>query len=342
MGIECYEGTLGGGKSYHAVQHALRYLAHGGRIYSNITLDRDGCEQFCRDRYGVELNWEEQYRYLTPSDIASLHTVVRGGGPDLRVLCILDEIHLYHNARDWSQASRGLLQWLTQCRKLYIDIICITQHRNNLDKQWVRLVGQFWRFKDLRGARMPGLGIPYPFFQCLAVRIDTDGKTVVDRRWERFDLQVFKCYKSDQLFEGCCDFAESGLGKVQLQKSKGKKKVKVYVMIGVLVFALLGVGWMFWKHNPSKMFRPSSSRNADSRPVPPPTLPREPAPLPASSSALAAPAIPDFVEADGWQACRGDIVSGYSSRYRLLFRGPPDYIEDGRAMYASRRGIVAF
>ncbi len=341
MALIVYEGTLGGGKSYHAVQHALSYLARGGRIYSNITLVREKCEEFCRFRYGVELNWDEQFHFLTASDISRLHEVVKGGDKDCPVLCILDEIHLYHNARDWSQASRGLLQWLTQSRKLYVDIIAITQHRNNLDKQWVRLVERYFRFRDLRRFKMPGLGIRFPFFQCLTVEIDTDGKTVVDRRWERFDVPVFSCYSSDQLFDGCVGgFAGAGQKRVELKKAKGNHRVKVYVMVGFVVLVLVVGIVACVRKSPLDSVRIFSGRK---RVEAPQSAPSAPPPRRASPPvSVPAPAVVDWVACDGWTARDGNIIGGYSSRYRLTFQGPPDRIEDGEPVYAFRRGVMAF
>lgn len=221
--ISVYEGVLGGGKSYHAVGWALRYLADGGTVWSNITLKEDACKEWVRNRRGVELDWEKQFHYLTPSDLANLDKVVAGGTYDCHALAILDEIHLYHNSRDWAQASRSLLNWLTQSRKLYTDIIAITQHRNNLDKQWIRLVERFWHFRDLRNWKIPGLGIGLPFVQCLAVELDQDGRTVLAKHFERFDLSIFGCYDSSQLFDGASlGFLPSGNGRVSLAKSTKK------------------------------------------------------------------------------------------------------------------------
>lgn len=347
MAIIVYEGTLGGGKSYHAVQHALSYLARGGRVYSNIDLVQDKCESFCRERYGVELDWAEQYHPLSASDIARLHEVVKGGNSDCNVLCILDEIHLYHNARDWANASRGLLQWLTQSRKMYVDVICITQHRNNLDKQWVRLVERYFRFRDMRKFRLPMLGIRMPFFECLTVEIDTDGKTVIDKRWERFDKPVFGCYSSDQLFDGCVGgFAGAGLARVKLEKTKGKSKMKLYIIVGLIVVALV-VGVYYWRQSSPSESLGHFTGGRIGKKIPPSTrlyqeetpLPKETPPSPVPSSA---PSIPPYVDCDGWTAKDGYIVGGYCSRYRLTFRGSPDRVDDGVPVYASRRGVVAF
>lgn len=72
-------------------------------------------------------------------------------------------------------------------RKLFVDVICITQHRLNLDKQWLRLVAKYWRFRDLRKYRLPGLGIKIPFVECLASEFDQDGRTLIRRDRERFE-----------------------------------------------------------------------------------------------------------------------------------------------------------
>lgn len=349
MALVVYEGTLGGGKSYHAVQHALRYLASGGRVYSNIELLEGPCVEYCRRHFGVELQWGEQYTYLSANDIARLHEVCKGGTKDCPVLCILDEIHLYHNARDWSHASRGLLQWLTQSRKLFVDIICITQHRNNLDKQWIRLVARYFRFRDLRACKMPGLGIRFPFFQCLSVELDTDGKTVIERKWERFDLDVFGCYSSEQLFDGCVEgFAGAGRARVKLEKTKRKVGMKVYVMLGGCVVLICVLVFLLIRDKPISKAKRVLGRDV---PIEQPQDGRKGRGGGSSSFGVGGydfvpqnlpPPPPEWVSCDGWVGRDGAIVSGYSSRHRLIFRGPPDRVEDGSPVYAFRRGVPAW
>lgn len=336
MGIEVYEGVLGGGKSYHAVLHALEYLAHGGRVYTNITLVQSECESWVRSRYGVELDWSSQYHFLSGADMPRLHQVVVGGTSESPTLCILDEIHLYHNARDWASASRGLLQWLTQSRKLHVDIICITQHRNNLDKQWVRLVYCYWRFRDLRKFRLPKIGIKVPFFQCLATSFDIDGRTQLQRRWERFDNSVFKCYSSEQLFDGVSDFAGSGLKRIDLKKSKVRFRLPrwalVAVVVGLSVLAVSGCklfGPLFGRKDASG----ASSPAVEVVSLPPPSD-DSPLPIPAPSYGP-----PEMVSCDSYVARNGFIVSASSSRWRLLFEGKPDGQDDvGLPQYRFVRG----
>lgn len=334
--LEVYEGTLGGGKSYHAVERALRYLAGGGRVFSNIELVPGECAAYVRDNWGLELQWDEQYHFLSAHDIARLHEVVKGGTKDAPVLCILDEIHLYHNARDWASASKGLLQWLTQSRKLFVDVICITQHRNNLDKQWVRLVAKYWRFRDLRKYRLPGLGLKIPFVECLASEFDQDGRTLIRREWERFEKRVFRCYCSEQLFDGCvAGFAGAGLERVKLQKVKRKGKFMKVLLWFVLLLVAVGLVVFFRIKNKDSELekaltgrRPAKVEQAEDRPLRSPSPPVR--------------MVPDWVCCDGWCGRDGKIVSAYSSEWRLVFRGPPDRLEDGLPVYAYRRGQPAF
>lgn len=335
--LEVYEGTLGGGKSYHAVERALKYLAVGGRVFSNIEMVEAECASYVRDNWGLELQWPEQYRFLDASDIARLHEVVKGGTKDCPVLCILDEIHLYHNARDWASASRGLLQWLTQSRKLFVDVICITQHRNNLDKQWLRLVAKFWRFRDLRKYKLPGLGIGIPFVECLASEFDQDGRTLIRRDWERFDKRVFRCYCSEQLFDGCvAGFAGAGLERVKLERTKRKgtrmKVVLWAVMIGLALFAIV---FFRIKNRDSELERAITGKQVEKVAEERPERSRRSYPPPV-------PVVPEWVSCDGWCGRDGEIVTAYSSQWKMTFRGPPDRVEDGLPVYASRRGQPAF
>lgn len=342
--ISCYEGVLGGGKSYHAVAWCLRYLARGGRIYSNIRLVEDACKDWVRNYNGLELAWPDQFHYLTPEDIARLHEVVRGGSPGQNTLVVLDEIHLYHNSRDWAMANRGLLNWLTQSRKLYTDIIMITQHRNNVDKQWVRLIERFWHFRDLRNWKIPGIGFRFPFFQCLAVEIDQDGRTVLEKHFERFDKTVFSCYDSAQLFDGASlGFLPSGQGFVALKKAESLprslrlffdvvdwfKRSKWYMKFGCIVGIVFALGCAVFsvrgciKLRSSKMEKDDSSssvlspgRNdddnsrSDSSSLPPP------------------PSLPPFVVCSSWRACNGVYEIAFGDGLVWEYQRPVRFVGD--------------
>ncbi len=244
--IAVMEGVPGCGKSYHAVKHILNYLANGGRIYTNLILKREGCEKYCLKKWGVILQWDEQVNYLTADDMPRLHMVVKGGTNDSPTLAVLDELHLYHNARDYRDADRDMLAWLSQSRHVYVDIIFLVQHRNNVDKQWLRSTAEYWRGRDLRKWVIPKIGLRWPFDQFLWTLLDQDGKTVVKSEFEPIDKAIFECYDSHQIYDGMGNNAGSGLKKVELKK-KGKKmgKLKLIGFVALIVVGtVLGVrGW---------------------------------------------------------------------------------------------------
>ena len=125
--IEVFEGKIGGGKTYSAVKRILKHLATGGTVYTNIDLVAEECQRYCMKKWFVEIEPEEQIQFMEPSDIKRFHEVVRMGTFDCQVLMVVDEAHIFFNARNWKDAKEELLHWLTQSRKWFIDVIFITQ-----------------------------------------------------------------------------------------------------------------------------------------------------------------------------------------------------------------------
>ena len=165
--IECYEGLLGGGKSYSAVKRMYNIFCDGGTIITNIKLFWDEPKPPTDDNPkggtwtfkkraaeidNVELE-DDQYVFIEPGDMSKFHRFMKRGSRGAPVFGFFDEIHPFFNARDWSQTnkeSRPLLELLTQARKFHMHIVLITQNRHNLDKQFIRMVQYFWRFRDMQ------------------------------------------------------------------------------------------------------------------------------------------------------------------------------------------------
>jgi len=59
------------------------------------------------------------------------------------VLYIIDELHIYFNARAWMATGKDALFYLSQHRKFGDDVICITQSINNVDKQFRSVAQEF-------------------------------------------------------------------------------------------------------------------------------------------------------------------------------------------------------
>lgn len=236
--IEVFEGRLGGGKTYSAVSRIARHLAQGGTVVTNIRVIREALWAFVCEVYGVEFEHEQLWS-LSNEKIAEFHRHVpwgalRGSGENLRVLVVVDEAHLYFNARDWSTCSRELLAFLTQSDKVSVDIIFISQSALNIDKQFARLVQYIWRFRDLSKWKIPGLGISYPLNQILCVQNDYDGKTILDRKFVQKDKRIFGCYETAALLT---DFPNTAgmIAKRKLKKvEKNYKMLKFFIPLAVI------------------------------------------------------------------------------------------------------------
>ena len=193
--IEVFEGKIGGGKTYSAVKRILKHLATGGTVYTNIDLVAEECQRYCMKKWFVEIEPEEQIQFMEPSDIKRFHEVVRMGTFDCQVLMVVDEAHIFFNARNWKDAKEELLHWLTQSRKWFIDVIFITQSAETLDKQF-RLQAQFfWNYRDMNRMHVPIMG-SWPLQQILAKQYDYEDKKVQFFEFMSKDKKVFAAYQS--------------------------------------------------------------------------------------------------------------------------------------------------
>ncbi len=277
MAIEVFEGRLGGGKSYSAVERIAAVLARGGTVCTNIDIVWPEMVAFCASRFGVKLK-AGQLRHLSEGQIPNFHLHTPGGTMDCPTLVVIDEAQLYWNARDFSKTDkdqRELLKFLTQSRKAGTDVIFITQNVKNVDAQFVRLVQFVWRFRDMSKYRVPGLGIRWPFDQILQVCFDYDGKTQQSRRLARKDKAIFKLYDTTELLQS---FDRAGtVGRVTLERAKPKRKLKMkwivlaLVASGFAIYKLVSGGLPFVPSDPAPVAASAPAPDVvfrDSQPVP--------------------------------------------------------------------------
>jgi hypothetical protein len=245
--IEIFEGRLGGGKTYTAVERMANVLAQGEVVCTNIRLRPENLQKMVAARAGVEIELD-QIIVLDNSKIPDFHRHVpwgdlRGAGKT-RVLVVVDEAHLYFNSRDWAKTSRDLLAFLTQSDKVSVDIIFISQSALNIDKQFGRLVQYIWRFRDLSKWKIPILSIQYPLNQILACQYDYDGITLLQRWFRTKKPQVFDCYETAALLT---DFPtlEGIRAKRDLKKVEPKDNNMKMIMVGILIFGAIALGSNF-------------------------------------------------------------------------------------------------
>ena len=239
--IEVYEGRLGGGKTYHAVRRMCEYIAAGGCVCSNIMLNMDPVKAFLRSRYDWEYQ-KGQFIYLEDGQINQFYKHTPPGIDGTPSLVVIDEAHIWLNARDWANVLREMLIFLSQSRKCFTDIIFISQSALNLDKQIMRLVQYIWRFRDLKKLKISALGIGWPLNQFLVAQYDYDGKTILDKRFEFKDVGIYALYNTYTLLRTFARLKGHG------EKFDGKIKRKGRRIMRLIIFILLiiGLGWLAW------------------------------------------------------------------------------------------------
>lgn len=193
--IECFEGKIGGGKTYSAVERILKHVAGGGAVFTNVDLLPKEIVKYCAYRWFVRVEPEEQIFFLKPEEIKRFDLSVKMGTYEKPVLLVVDEAHIFFNARRWKDAAEELLFWLTQSRKWHVDVIFITQSAETLDKQFRLQAQDFWQFRDMDRVHVPIVGT-WPFSQILEKRYDHEDKKVQQWRFKKKDPRVFKTYQS--------------------------------------------------------------------------------------------------------------------------------------------------
>lgn len=216
--IAIYEGKIGGGKTYLAVCRILAHLAKGGTVFTNVELKLEGVKAYLAKHHGVELE-PDAVRFLNESESWDFHRYLKAGR-EINTLCVIDEAHLWFNARDHAVTAatkRELITFLSQSRKLKVDVIFIVQAAENLDAQFRRLAQEIWRMKDLQRFVIPLVGLRYPWPHTLAFRLDNGNFQIMEKKLLRRSSDIFEAYNTNALLRPV-EFAGEVQGVRQLRK----------------------------------------------------------------------------------------------------------------------------
>lgn len=249
--IELFEGCVGGGKTYFSTVRMVEHMSRGGTVFTNVDMkfdgpkNADGCPvgiaDLCKvDRYcrggGFHMQ-PEQLVSIEQNDMSAFHDVIQWGTDEIPVLLILDEIHLWFNARNWAKASEELLAFLTQSRKCSVDIIFISQHRDNVDVQFRRLLQYVWTFSDSERFKLPGIGAPWRN-TIIANCWFRSGKNLMERKYIRKDRRVFACYSSKAIVGGGVACKNGVADLVRIKRVERPKKKSAISLREVLTFSV--------------------------------------------------------------------------------------------------------
>lgn len=189
--IKAVVGLPGGGKSYYAMMLLEKELISSDRtICTNIDpLHYDKIAEYLHEKHDSSFGIHSRIRTLEPSQIPKFW-LYRGSyvwtqsedenlpkkngkaavktnfsdydsGRDSGCFYLLDEVHVYFNARLWAQTGKDALDYFSQHRKFRDDIVWISQRPKQVESQLRDLSEAFVYLKNqkAKSARFCGLTI---------------------------------------------------------------------------------------------------------------------------------------------------------------------------------------
>ena len=160
MSLHLITGRPGGGKSYYATKLVIEELARGNRlVVTNLPLNLPVLNEYLQEEFPkVHVNLAQRLRLLSDEEVKEFYRFryavepipmdgadakkalprfeTIDGDVDRGVLYCLDEVHLFFNARRWTETGHAVTFYLSQHRKLGDDVLGVTQHIAKLDKQF--------------------------------------------------------------------------------------------------------------------------------------------------------------------------------------------------------------
>lgn len=226
--IALITGKVGGGKTLSAVGEMLSHNARGGTVATNVKFKWDKYCALAARRHSVALQ-QSQYVWLDLNENPNWHELVpwgdaHGGFP---VYCYLDEIHLWFNARDWSETQKkhkALLDFISHCRKCGIELRFICQSANRLEKQFRDQCEFEFYNRHLRDVWIPVFSWimgRFPFDRFLRVTRDLNGEgpsKVSEWKIVRPDKELFECYDSFEFLTASMQAMEQARERVKRKK----------------------------------------------------------------------------------------------------------------------------
>lgn len=235
-------GQPGTGKSTVAVDRAImEYAAAGRRVVANFPID---FAPIC-NRSGTNLSRAVVEVIPDRPTRADLDLTGFGGVSEEKAgLLIVDEAGIWLNARTWAGKDRELIiDWLTQSRKRYWDIILISQSVHMLDKMVREAVCEgIARIRRLD--RVKFLGVRLPRLHIGTVRYGIEANAPVLERWFYRGAMAHKCFGSYRLFGA--ESTHYSVLPAELSKLRYIKR-RSLLAIPELTATILKVAlWPFW------------------------------------------------------------------------------------------------
>jgi zona occludens toxin len=138
--LSLYTGSVGSGKSYHAIELGLDWLRVGKNVIANFPIKPPKKYLFKKS----QLKWEEkltrwEYKEEISVEVLMALSLANGWfGKESQCLVIIDEAGIMFNSRDWQHEAQSRMKWikfLSQSRKFGYDFIFVCQMDRMIDRQ---------------------------------------------------------------------------------------------------------------------------------------------------------------------------------------------------------------
>jgi len=207
MALIMVTGPLGAGKSFYGIRKAAEAIESGKFVVTNFAMTEGWTERVAnrnafrwllgRRRRRLAERWARNYYRV--HDLSELIRVRARGRDEGRMVVVIDEAHVFMNARTWRDEERmKLVEWASASRKLGADVYLITQDLQSLDRQVRDRLTYHVTLRNLKQFKVLGVPVvPFNFF--LAIwQYHAAGKAIVKREAYRLNWMA-KLYDTHDL-----------------------------------------------------------------------------------------------------------------------------------------------
>lgn len=201
--IKTITGKIGGGKTLYVVNEALAAFARGSHVMGNLHFKTDAVDRYLRKKYKRYFDAEKQFKFHDFESDSEFQKFCVQGTRDNPVMVICDEAHLFYPAHGHSKQDyqlEKLNSFLSQSRKVFIDLYFITQDQSLLYHRIKAQAEHRIHCIDMRKKRVPLLGT-LPGAKLRWVEKDTKSDMVQQTGETSLDPAVFACYDSFQMYD---------------------------------------------------------------------------------------------------------------------------------------------
>lgn len=151
--IRCFTGLPRAGKSYGALLDQKTEMIHGKRsVWHNMEIDHGELAVYCKER-GYEPDFAQRMHKIPHDSVRTFWQYAKEQGHPNGRLFVIDEAHIFFDARAWAEVGKEMSVYLTQHGHMNDEILFITQHPEMLDKRIRLLIAQTTTYRNLRTER---------------------------------------------------------------------------------------------------------------------------------------------------------------------------------------------